>query len=67
MPKELRCPRTLQAVITDEGLIEIKCRHGKCGASSSVTVLHRYDPKSGTLVKTTKFRNADTMFTRQER
>ena len=66
MSDELRCPSRLHAVITDDGLIEVKCRYDRCGASSEVTVLHLFDPISGELVETKKFRNPDSMFKKEE-
>jgi hypothetical protein len=52
---DLRCDNTLHAVLID-GLIEVKCRHYKCGARSGVVVLHRFDPITGDFVETKMYR-----------
>lgn len=66
MSEELRCASRLHAVLTDAGLIEIKCRYDKCGASSETTVLHYFDPISGALVETKKFRDPNKLFNKKE-
>jgi hypothetical protein len=60
--QEVRCPGKLRFVITDEGLWEVKCHSFKCGASKEVVVLHYYDPATGELTKTKKYRDAKILF-----
>lgn len=66
---DLRCPTRLHARLTDTGLIEIKCRNNgdPCGASAEVTVMHYFDPISGELVETKKFRNANVLFDKDKK
>lgn len=66
MATELRCESRLHAVLTDNGLIEIKCRYDKCGASADTTVLHYFDPITGNLVETKKFRDPSKLFKKEE-
>lgn len=63
-PHELRCPGRLYGVITDEGLIEVKCRSYKCGASPEVVVFHYFDPETQEITKTKKFQDAKVLFDR---
>ena len=53
---ELRCAHSLQGKMID-GKLEIKCRSYKCGARSGIIVLHRFDPFTGVLVETKRFRD----------
>jgi hypothetical protein len=41
--------------ILKDRLIEVKCRSRFCGASDFATVLHYFDPDTGTLVETKKY------------
>jgi len=68
---DLRCPSTLQGVVTD-GVLEIKCRNNRCGARSGVVVLHRWDTTTGELLDTKTFRDpiykeVNTSATRRQR
>lgn len=67
MEVELRCSGSLHGILTTEGLIERKCHSYKCGASSEVVVLHYFDPITGTLVKTNKYRDAKILFDQRKR
>lgn len=51
---ELRCDAHLHGVLVD-GLVEVKCRWKPC-AEKGVVVLHYFDPLTGELVKTKRFR-----------
>jgi hypothetical protein len=53
---DLRCPNGIKFGEIDEGLIEVKCRSSRCGAGTGVVVLHRFDPRTGILVETKRFR-----------
>ena len=66
MSEELRCPSRLHARLTDTGLIEIKCRYDRCGANSETSVLHYFDPVTGDLVQTRKFREPATVFNKKK-
>lgn len=56
MSTELRChPANLHAILTDDGLLEVKCASRFCGYKPGVVVLHYFDPLNGELVKTNKF------------
>jgi hypothetical protein len=65
MEVELRCTGSLHGILTSEGLIERKCHSYKCGASSEVVVLHYFDPITGALVKTNRYRDAKILFERK--
>lgn len=67
MQAELRCDGSLHGILTDEGFVEVKCHSFKCGASSEVVVLHYFDPSSGKLVKTNRYRDAKVLFDRSRR
>lgn len=54
---DLRCPSTLQAIVDDDGSLEIKCRNSRCGARSGVVVLHRFNLYTGHLIETKKFKD----------
>jgi hypothetical protein len=53
---ELRCPNGIKFGELIDGLIEVKCRSNRCGAGAGVIVLHRFDPLTGELVDTKRFR-----------
>jgi hypothetical protein len=53
---ELRCPSKLHGVVSDD-LIEVKCGSTFCGAGKGVTVLHRFNPSTGDLVETLRFKD----------
>lgn len=52
---ELRCDSKLHAIL-DEEFVEIKCGSRFCGAQPGVVILHRFDLRTGDLIKTLKFR-----------
>lgn len=57
MKVELRCPNGIKfAELLDSGVIEVKCRSNRCGAGEGVIVLHQFDPLTGELVDTKRFR-----------
>lgn len=57
MKVELRCPNGIKfAELLDTGLVEVKCRSNRCGAGAGVIVLHQFDPLTGELVNTKRFR-----------
>jgi hypothetical protein len=55
---ELRCPNKLHGVLTDDGYLEVKCRSRACGAApGEVVVYHRFDPLTGDLQGTHRYRD----------
>jgi len=53
---ELRCDNKKFGELTDDGYIEVKCSSKFCGAPGTV-VLHRFDPLTGKLIITKRFRD----------
>lgn len=56
MDTQLRCSSKLLALMTEDGLVEIKCNSRFCGAQKGVVVLHRFNHE-GDLVETLKFKD----------
>lgn len=59
---DLRCESGKKFAVLD-GYIEVKCNSPRCGSAPGVVVLHRFDPITGELVQTLRFRapeSADT-------
>lgn len=54
---EYRCPSRIQCVLTSDGLLETKCSAKHCGAGNGVLVFHYFDPASGRLVRTKKYKD----------
>lgn len=54
---DIRCDSKKFAELTDDGLIEVKCSSKFCGAAPGVVVIHRFDPLSGALLETKRFRD----------
>jgi len=54
---ELRCDNKKFAELADDGYIEVKCSSRFCGAAPGVVVLHRFDPLTGELITTKRFRD----------
>jgi hypothetical protein len=52
---EIRCDSHLHGVLRD-GVLEIKCRFKPCGAQPGVVILHQFDPLTGELIRTLKFK-----------
>lgn len=53
---ELRCDNgILFAILVEPGVVEVKCRSQRCGASRDAVVLHRFDAVTGELLETNKF------------
>ena len=66
MPElELRCPVKLLGRVTDDGLVELKCNSSRCGHERGVVVLHYFDPTTGLLKSTEKYRDPESMFTKE--
>lgn len=54
---DLRCESKKHGVVTDDGLLEIKCDSRFCGAGKGKVVLHLFHPETGELVRTIQFKN----------
>lgn len=54
---DLRCDNKKFGELTDDGYIEVKCPSKFCGAASGIVVLHRFDPLTGELITTKRFRD----------
>jgi hypothetical protein len=54
---DIRCDNKKFGELTDDGVIEVKCSSKFCGAAPGVVVIHRFDPLSGELVQTKRFRD----------
>lgn len=55
---ELRCTSRLHGVLRN-GLVEIKCNSRFCGADKATIVFHYFQPNTGNLVKTAKYKNPE--------
>jgi len=64
---DLRCQGGLAARVTDEGLVELPCKSRWCGKRPGVVILHRFNPKTGELVETLKFKAPPTQEQRKDR
>lgn len=56
-PIRLACDGNKLHGILFEGFIEVKCNSRFCGHGPGVTVLHRFDPRSGVLLETKKYKD----------
>lgn len=54
---EIRCESKMWGELTVDGYWEIKCPSKFCGAAPDVVVLHRFDPVTGELFETKRFRD----------
>lgn len=54
---EIRCDTKKFGELTDDGWLEIKCPSKFCGAAPGTVVIHRFDPDTGKLVETKRFRD----------
>lgn len=55
--KELRCDKKLHGILVAPNVIEIACDSRYCGARAGVTVLHRFDLRTGELIDTKRFQS----------
>lgn len=53
---ELRCEHKKFGELTEDGYIEVKCSSRFCGPLG-VVVIHRFDPLTGELIETKRFRD----------
>lgn len=54
---ELRCNSRIIGIVTENGLLEVKCNAKHCGAQKGVVVLHYISLETGELKETRKFRD----------
>lgn len=54
---EIRCDSKKFGELTDDGVIEVKCPSKFCGAAPGTVVIHRFDPLTGELIQTKRFRD----------
>ncbi len=53
---ELRCDNgILYGVIAEQDELEVRCRSARCGHEAGVVVLHKFNIRTGKLVKTSVF------------
>jgi hypothetical protein len=56
---DLRCPHKMFGELVD-GHLDVKCSSVFCGAGPGVVVIHRFDPLTGELTDTRRFRDPGT-------
>lgn len=56
MAQELRCGARIHGILREDGLFEVKCSAGTCGAKQGVAVFHYFDITTGDLVETKMYR-----------
>ena len=56
----LHCGNKLHGVILDNGLVEVACQSRMCGKEAGNVVLHRFDPITGELIDTRRFKKPPT-------
>lgn len=54
---ELRCPSKLHGILTEDGVVEVKCASRFCGHEAGTVVLHRFNAVTGELVNTVQFKD----------
>jgi hypothetical protein len=58
---ELRCGGTMHGKLDLEAMVlEVKCRHRRCGARPGVVVLHTFNLSSGDLIRTERYADPST-------
>lgn len=54
---DIRCDSKKFGELTEDGFLEVKCSSKFCGAGPAIVVLHRFDPLTGELIETKRFRD----------
>lgn len=62
---ELRCPSKMFGILTDEGLLEVKCNSARCGHDSATVVLHYFDPATMLLKETKTYKEPSSLFQKE--
>lgn len=57
---ELRCEHKMHGMLVD-GLLEVKCGSNLCGSRPGVVVIHRFNPETGELVNTKRYKDTPTI------
>ena len=57
---DLHCGKKLHGRLIANGLIEVACDSRWCGKTPGNVVLHRFDPMTGELVETRRFKKPPT-------
>jgi hypothetical protein len=63
---ELRCEHKLHGRVLDNGLIEVACQSRMCGKEAGNVILHRFDPLTGELLETLRFKKLPTQLIDKE-
>lgn len=63
---DLHCGKKLHGRILDNGLIEVDCDSRWCGKLPGVVVLHRFDPFTGELTETLRFKSTPKQTNKEE-
>lgn len=63
---DLHCGNKLHGIVLDNGLIEVDCTSKFCGKSPGVVVRHRFDPITGELIDTLRFKSTPPQHTKEE-
>lgn len=57
---ELRCGNGIKFGDLHDGVLEVKCRSSRCGHGEGSVVIHRFDPLTGELLETKRFKDPAT-------
>lgn len=57
---ELRCEHKMHGVLVGD-LLEVKCGSSLCGSGPGIVVIHQFDPLTGDLVNTKRYRDTPTV------
>lgn len=57
MSEDLRCPNGILFGKLGDGVLEVKCRSSRCGASAGKVILHQFSSSTGELLDTKVYRD----------
>lgn len=57
---DIRCDNGIKFAVLEDGVLEVKCRSSRCGASRGNVVLHEFSTSTGELIRTRTFRDPNT-------
>lgn len=63
---DLHCGNKLHGRLLDNGLLEVGCQSRMCGKEAGNVVLHRFDPLTGELVETLRYKQPQRTHTNKE-
>lgn len=52
---DIRCENKLHGILVDATTFEVKCDSRFCGARPGITVLHRFDIRTGAMIDTHRY------------